>query len=366
MTANKQSNRLTELDVLRGLAAVWVLSFHYTAYFDRLFHHDKSVPLFVSGAHAVNLFFIISGFVIYMTLAKTKRPLDFVVSRFSRLYPAYWCAVLITFLVVRTFGLPGLEVGVKDLVANLTMLQRYFGFKHVDNSYWTLSYELGFYAIMFCLFCLKALKRPLLICAIFLALQSAVIILVICKLLVVPAIISKILMLSYGHQFACGIVFYQMYKHGARNFWIHLLPLWALANEYFMPHMLYGQIDPSVTVMLAFVAAFYLFLFGYLKWICWGPLAFLGTISYTLYLIHQHIGYVVIRYGYSQGFNPFVSIGMAILVAFGLAIGITFIVEKPCLHLIRNWYRKRTELREVSPIPVAAVVEPVPTNISES
>src|ERR1043165_7322111 len=89
MTAKKEGTRLTELDVLRGMAAVWVLSFHYPNYYDRLFHPNKSVPLFQSGAHAVNLFFIISGFVIYMTLAKTKKPMDFVVSRFSRLYPAY-------------------------------------------------------------------------------------------------------------------------------------------------------------------------------------------------------------------------------------------------------------------------------------
>jgi peptidoglycan/LPS O-acetylase OafA/YrhL len=363
MIATKQGNRLTELDVLRGLAAVGVLLFHYTVFYDRLFHHDKSVPLFQSGAHAVNLFFIISGFVIYMTLAKTKKPMDFVVSRFSRLYPAYWCAALVTFVIVRTCGLPELQVGVKELLVNLTMLQRYFGVKHVDSSYWTLTYELGFYVMMLGLFCLKWLKRPLLISAAFLTFQSAVIILVMAKVLVVPSVVGKILLLSYGHQFACGIVFYQIYK-GVRNYWVHLIPLWALANEYFMPKMLYGQIDPSAPVMLLFVAVFYLFVFGRLKWICWGGLAFLGSISYTLYLIHQRIGYVVIQNGYSQGFNPFVSIGLAICVAIGLAVAITYIVEKPSLRLLRNWYRKRTELREIRPRP--AVVEPVTTNISES
>jgi peptidoglycan/LPS O-acetylase OafA/YrhL len=353
MKPEKENNRLTELDVMRGLAALSVLGYHYTAYFNRLYHHDSSVPLFESGAHAVNLFFIVSGFVIYMTLAKTKKPMDFVVSRFSRLYPAYWCAAAITFLVVRTFGLPGLEVGPKDLLVNFTMLQRYLGVKHVDNSYWTLSYELGFYVIMFSLFCFKAIKRPILICVSFLAFQSAAIILARTGLLVPPASVAKILMLSFGHQFVCGIIFYLIYKERPANRWIHLVPLWALANEYFMPRALYGQIPPSAGVMLLFLVAFYLFIFGYLKWMRWAGLVWLGTISYTLYLIHQHIGYVVIRYGYSRGLNPFVSIIMAALVAFALASGITLLVEKPCLKFIRAWYRKRDEIPEVFPAPAA-------------
>jgi peptidoglycan/LPS O-acetylase OafA/YrhL len=194
--------------------------------------------------------------------------------------------------------------------------------------------------------------------------QSAVIILILAKVISIPSIVAKILLLSYGHQFACGIVFYQMYKEGAKNPWMHLIPVWALANEYLMPKMLYGQIDPSAPLMLLFVAAFYLFVLGYLKWISVKPLVFLGTISYTLYLVHQHIGYVIIRFGYSLGLNPLVSIAMAALVAFGLAVGITYTVERPCLRLVRDWYRKRSEVQDMR--PRAAVVEPVPTNISET
>lgn len=343
----KDSHRLAELDVLRGLAAVAVLGYHYTIYFDQIYINRGFTPVFELGAHAVNLFFIISGFVIYMTLAKTKKPMDFVVSRFSRLYPAYWCAVVLTFVAVRTFGLPGLEVSVKDAFINLTMLQRYFGAKHVDNSYWTLSYELGFYMIMLGLFCLNQLKRPMLICFLFLAFQSSMILLVAFKLISFPAVIAKVLMLAYGHQFACGIAFYQMHRmKGQKVYWVHLVPLWAIANECFIPESLFGQITPNAAIMVLFVALFYLFIFGYLKWICGKALVFLGGISYTLYLIHQHIGYVVMRYAYSRGLDTFVTISAAIFVAVVLAICITYGVEKPSLSLIRAWYRKRSELPE--------------------
>lgn len=88
---NSRPDRLVEVDALRGVAALAVVLFHYTTRFTDLF--QPGVPPAVSfpgGHYGVNLFFIISGFVIFMTLEKTARPLDFVVSRFSRLFPAYW------------------------------------------------------------------------------------------------------------------------------------------------------------------------------------------------------------------------------------------------------------------------------------
>ncbi|QEC73956.1 acyltransferase [Arachidicoccus ginsenosidivorans] len=57
--------RLIELDALRGLAASMVVIFHYTFQFDKVFQSDlmKSIEFDV-GKYGVQLFFIISGFVI--------------------------------------------------------------------------------------------------------------------------------------------------------------------------------------------------------------------------------------------------------------------------------------------------------------
>jgi len=87
--------RLAQLDALRGVAALLVVGFHYTTRFDQLYGHAGEPLLSLPWGHyGVNLFFMISGFVIFMTLERTQRATDFVVSRFSRLYPAYWGALL--------------------------------------------------------------------------------------------------------------------------------------------------------------------------------------------------------------------------------------------------------------------------------
>jgi peptidoglycan/LPS O-acetylase OafA/YrhL len=85
---SQHPTRLLELDVFRGLAALAVVLFHYTTVYERTYdHHDEMLFDFSLGHYGVQLFFIISGFVIFMTLNRTKSALDFVVSRFSRLYP---------------------------------------------------------------------------------------------------------------------------------------------------------------------------------------------------------------------------------------------------------------------------------------
>ena len=143
MADSVSANRLVEIDALRGVAAMAVVLFHYTTRFAELYA-PKTLPSlsFPDGHYGVNLFFIISGFVIFMTLEKTSRPMDFVVSRFSRLFPAYWFAILLTFSITHLLGLPGKLVDLSTAFANLIMIHSFFHVPHVDGVYWTLEVEL--------------------------------------------------------------------------------------------------------------------------------------------------------------------------------------------------------------------------------
>jgi peptidoglycan/LPS O-acetylase OafA/YrhL len=149
----KPAQRLALVDGLRLVAAVVVVLFHYTAW-----HHGhwgmepaknawpelSKFTLF--GNMGVQLFFIISGFVILLS-SYGKRPAQFIGSRVGRLFPAYWSAVLLTgVLVLFIWPEVGGAVTISDWAVNLTMVQQGLGIPHVDGVYWTLWAELRFYA----------------------------------------------------------------------------------------------------------------------------------------------------------------------------------------------------------------------------
>src|SRR5262249_26966605 len=98
------------------------------------------------GFFGVELFFLISGFVICMS-GMGRSLGDFFVARVVRLYPAYWFGVLATSAAVALWPLLDGRPGYRDVLTNLTMLQTPLGTANVDGVYWTLWVELRFYLL---------------------------------------------------------------------------------------------------------------------------------------------------------------------------------------------------------------------------
>ncbi len=329
--------RLFELDAIRGLAAIGVVLYHYFYRYNEIYgHSDLSVQWSYFGQYGVHLFFIVSGFVIFWTLHRVERPADFIVSRFSRLYPAYWIAVLFTFLIVYFFGLPGRQVSFESALLNLLMFHGYFRVSHVDGVYWTLTVELTFYFWIFIIYLFGLLEKveyffiPVILIAI---LQFAGFLDV--------GVIKEILILKYAPLFLAGICFYRL-AHNQYQFRSFLLLLFSLVSVFFIY---------SFTVVIL-IAIFYVFFFlavtGRLAFLKASALVFLGSISYSLYLLHQNIGYVILNDSYAAGFNPLLSILTAIAISILLASLSFFYVEKPMLRLIRKKYRDRKTVRRVA------------------
>ena len=323
-------NRLIELDALRGIAAISVVFFHYFYRYNELYGHENTHTNWAHwGEYGVQLFFMISGFVIYWTLNRINSPIDFIVSRFSRLYPVYWFCALLTLSFISILGLPGREIETLSAVANILMFHGYLGVKSIDGVYWTLVVELTFYFWVFCFYLTGQLKRAEIIFGMFLI----VAILESSSIINLNPHLKNILMLEHISFFIAGICFYKIVNkvHNKWTYGILLLSLITTVSTF--------SLDLSL-LFLVFYVTFYIAITTKTKFLAYKPLLFLGGISYPLYLVHQNIGYVIINKFYAYGFNPYLSIATAISVSIVLAVVANKYIERKATTYIRDKYSK--------------------------
>lgn len=324
--------RLHELDVLRGIAAIGVLACHYTSELHKL---GRLTGDFRLGSYGPHLFFMISGFVIIMTLTRCKRPTDFLFSRFSRLYPVYWVAVLFSTFVLLLFHRPGMpnQPTIVQLLGNLTMCQTWLGIPDIEEPYWTLAVELKFYALMFLLLVTRKLRwiEP---CVVSWLSMVVVFRLLDSQVTWLPHALATPLILDYAHLFAAGVMFYRLRTEGGS--WLrHTVILLAVPLQF------WSEGTESAVLVVLFVAVFYLFVHGRLTWIVSAPLKFLGGISYALYLIHASAGIALIH-ALSDFGTPVAMLLLApTLLSLLVASALTYGFEKPCLARMRKWHGRR-------------------------
>lgn len=344
------SKRFLELDLLRGFAALWVVAFHYLRQYHVLYGGpNDGFPHFPDGIGGVKLFFLISGFVIFMTLERCSTGREFVISRFSRLYPAYWAAALITFTVGILWPLPdqgGLSL--HQLGVNFTMLQAYFYVPAIDGVYWSLAIELSFYIIMLCLFELGLLKRIRLISLIWIALDVAIMLFRRHGIDIVPYRLGLLLSVPYSNLFMAGIAFYDVRQHGWNRGAVVVLAA-ALAAQAAI-----GGIGDAGLVAL-FYLAFALALSGRMAFLCQRPLVWLGTISYSLYLTHQMLGYRVIMSLKALGVSQLEASAIAAAGALILASLITILIERPAQSALRRLLLKKPKGAKASQAAVEKI-----------
>lgn len=301
--------RFYEIDLLRFLSAVSVVLYHYTF---RAYAQGHYSPVYFPalgqitryGWLGVELFFIISGYVVLMS-AYHKTIRQFFLSRVTRLYPAYWVACTITFLVVKFFGphAPSLgwenfNVSLRQYAYNLTMLQSFLGFDNIDTAYWSLSYELVFYFLIALVLGWGLFKHLDVLLA--------------CWLLYTAAagpwsktILANLLMPRYSPYFISGMLFFLLQnKLGNRKLQFGLLGgafLLALrsvrAETLTLSSYLNGHISTIITaaVLSCFYLIFWLLITRRLNLSRFSWLSTLGAITYPLYLVHGNIGFVVFQ-----------------------------------------------------------------------
>lgn len=154
-------NRLAGLDALRGLAALGVLVWHYGGHFNAMPWFDALRPFYVAGLYLVDVFFVLSGFLLGQLYKSGDLLPEFFFKRVTRLFPLHWVTLLVTAflqaLYVAQAGVPfiyaindGFHFGLNLLLLQQSGLQQGFSF---NGPSWSISAEwlvnLMFMALLF-------------------------------------------------------------------------------------------------------------------------------------------------------------------------------------------------------------------------
>ena len=302
----RADGRLRALDGLRFVAAIAVVLYHYTARTSPAWGADVTTVFpFLSqftryGDFGPYLFFMISGFVVLMSAWGRSVP-AFIASRVSRLYPAYWFAVVAT-AVVLLFNRSLLPVWdslhLSGVLLNLTMFQTAFGTGHVDPVYWTLWAELRFYLLLVVMMLIGITRRRLLVLCFAWPVVSAL------AALAKVQLLTGLLGPSYAPFFCIGILLYLVYREGWSSSTVLLMVLNStvalrVCEVTFIPAQ--ATVGPPleigwVAVLLALsIGAIVLTTMSPVARLDWRWLSTLGALTYPVYLLHEHLGWVAIH-----------------------------------------------------------------------
>lgn len=329
----RQDMRLPALDLLRFFAAMMVLLYHYTASgvgntnFPNRYNLIASTELLPGwsnvthfGFMGVNLFFLISGFIIFAS-ASGRTTLDFAVYRWIRLFPTYWVSILFTLAMLWFFLGTSLEISVFEVAANLTMLQPYLGVTHLDPVYWTLVVELHFYILIG----LALLTRQLGAYRFWLSLW--LIAAISYRLVEQPFFLNYVIAPDYSAYFIAGMALCALRTQRRDPWaWAVLLCSYALACSYLPEQIAFYNFGFSTTADWIAGCLLLALGFGALTAISlgyWNPanrpwILLLGSLTYPLYLVHHQLGRYLIDAWYAQipgGLILVLCIALSLLVA---------------------------------------------------
>lgn len=339
-------DRFYEIDLLRFLAALAVVLYHYAfrgfaegGY--SLVEYPVLGDIFKYGLYGVQLFFIISGFVILMTASK-RDAASFVISRITRLYPAFWVCVSLTAAVILWKGGDIFQVGLIQYLLNLSMISGFAHVEMVDGVYWTLLVEIKFYVLIFVLLLFGQIKRIEWFLVFWLALTA------LSMVVPLPKIITFLFLTDYSSYFIAGAVFYLVRQNGLNLYRGAMLGVSLLLSlgenlqQIKQLEILYkSDFSPYISgaVILLCFAVFLMISLRMTSRLSSEKLIKLGVLTYPLYLIHQNIGYIIFH-EFGGTVNRYVLLVGLVLIMMLIAWLIHRLVEQP----MGSWMNNKLKL----------------------
>jgi exopolysaccharide production protein ExoZ len=352
---------------MRAIAALMVISVHVFQNIALMRTHWAKPFFSVVGGLGVDIFFVISGFIIYHVMRRSIASMDivgkgpavyaFAMKRFIRIYPLYWI-VFGTSCLVMAWVSPTAPPP-EPLLPLLTLVD------NLPNSRvlvaWTLTFEVYFYAVVALSLFLFA-RRAMVGVTIWFAMVGAAVLLGLWFPWGKPLdfVFSPILL-----EFLLGIVVAMLIDRGFRRFHGALLVIaliWmAIGTQFVRP----GAFDLDVVhwgrqeaILRGFArhvicwgmpAA--LFIYGMVvlelrrRWIMPRVLQYLGNASFSIYLWHvvvfNAVGEMFIRLGWVGVVNATGLTALMVAIALGFGLLSYRFLEKPLLRLLGERFLHR-------------------------
>lgn len=348
----KQSNRMFGLDILRFVLAFGVMIFHFGHFGPTVIGATPIQTELGSwttvGRFGVSVFFVVSGYVITLSVAG-RNWRDFLWARTRRLMPALAVCASITVLVILSFeSEPDDHFGLLWL-KSLLFYPMIFGGDTLDVSYWSIAYEMQFYAFVALLLFFGTIRY----------LDIGLLGLSIAGVLLAFGFGSidaaRAVLFPYTSLFALGVLLATRSNYSSLSRWWLLFGVnvaFAVAMAYRFSGLDYDAIG-LVQAVLAVICAVGLVVYSSKLRVPrrWQNIAtVLGMISYPLYLLHQRIGYAVINGMSDAGVANTVLLPLAMGVVVTIAAFVAVVVE-PQLSKARRQFLtspSRTDQRQVT------------------
>ena len=359
--------RLAFLDSYRAIAISAVAAFHYFALWAPPLTDVDIYPygsqftqifFFKFGYFGVQLFFLISGFVIALTLEHCDSLHEFAVKRIARLWPALIVCTALAYLLAMNSPLPTVPAPKPiDLLPSLTTIgPRFFDFtgsrsEYLIGSVWSLFVEIRFYLIAGLIYFFISRKW---LVSILLTMSLLAMTLVIAHgKLTGPlgAIMTTIFLVKHIGWLALGGYCYRLHAGTQTVFetclallnWIALVCLnWLFAEHDALSCALIAGVVTAIFV-ISTVSAFVQ------RILSQRFLLQIGAVSYSLYLVHELVGVRLIHQ-----INPGLPVALQLTLVgliYGamivLSLGLYAWVEIPGRDILRHLF-----LRRATPIAV--------------
>ncbi|WP_176827790.1 acyltransferase family protein [Ruegeria marina] len=345
---------------MRTIAILWVSLFHYAVFWTPsgkglplLPYGDALawIPMADVGYFGVYLFFVVSGFVIFLSLERSKGPMDFALMRGIRLWPTLLICGSLTFGLTSLLGPAPLERSVAEYLISLTFLPPAHvgkiigqdGFEWLDGAYWSLWTEVRFYTVAAVLFFLGRNR--------FLALWFGFA-LVCSAIFLVGTVwggafdaLSRLLFAEHQPYFSAGIALAVLRRNPHPRLARVLLAVAILqAFTYAVLNSASG-ITPSHILGLIFVfalASHAMLAHRSFPFLSSRLMVLGGYASYAYYLLHQNAGMALL--GFLSAKTAVSGVILMLLIQAGLlvlAITLTLWIEAPLRRNLRQLARTR-------------------------